>query len=135
MESNVASAGPKDELSMSSIATSTAPRSRRLRQWCDIGLIGGLAICSGAIVLASLPGPVVGPPVPLAAIFPPWVSGEEAVARSLAAGGRILRQGAVPFVVVLAPEAADRPAGALLMLRLDGLAGCIISPEAEASSL
>ena len=82
-----------------------------------------------------MPGPVAGAPAPLAAIFPPWISGREAVARSLAAGGRILRQGAVPFVVVLAPETAERPAGALLMLRLDGLAGCIISPGGDANSL
>lgn len=120
---------------MSPIATLTAPRLRRLRQWRDAGLIAGLAVCSGVVTLASLPGPISGPPAPLAAIFPPWVSGEEAVARSLATGARILRQGAVPFVVVLAPETAARPAGALLMLRLDGLAGCIISPEAEASRL
>jgi hypothetical protein len=98
-------------------------------------LIAGLALCSGMLTLASLPGAVAGPSIPLAAIFPPWVSGEDAVARSLATGARILRQGSVPFIVVLAPETAARPSGALLMLRLDGLAGCIISPEAEASRL
>ena len=118
---------------MSSATILTVPRSRRFRQWRDVGMIAGLAICSGIITLASLPGPVSGPSVPLAAIFPPWVTGEEAVARSLATGARILRQGAVPFVVVLAPETSARPVGALLMLRLDGLAGCIISPEAETS--
>lgn len=117
---------------MSPVAISTASRLRS-RQWRDIGLIAGLALCSGLFALASLPGPVAGPPAPLAAVFPPWVGGEEAVVRSLATGARILRQGAVPFVVVLAPETTARPAGALLMLRLDGLAGCIISPGAEAS--
>ncbi|MGX1788009.1 hypothetical protein ACWIGM_14765 [Bosea sp. NPDC055332] len=120
---------------MGPTATPTASRLARPGRWRDIGLIAGLSICSGFIALASLPGPVSGPSAPLAAIFPPWISGEDAVARSLAAGGRILRQGAVPFVVVLAPETAERPVGALLVLRLDGLAGCIISPEAEASSL
>lgn len=119
---------------MSPVAISTASRPR-LRQWRDLGLIAGLALCSGVLALASLPGPVSGLPTPLAAIFPPWISGEEAVARSLASGARILRQGAAPFVVVLAPEMAARPSGALLMLRLDGLAGCIISAEAEASRL
>ena len=98
-------------------------------------MITGLALGSGLLALASLPGPVTSSSVPLAAIFPPWVSGDEAVARSLATGARILRQGAVPFVVVLAPETSARPVGALLMLRLAGLAGCIISSEAEASSL
>jgi len=120
---------------MNPIATPAASRFGRLRQWRDIGLIAGLALFSGVVTLASLPGPAAGSPVPLAAIFPPWMSGDEAVARSLATGARILRQGAVPFVVVLAPETAARPVGALLMLRLDGLTGCIISPEAEASSL
>jgi hypothetical protein len=42
--------------------------------------------------------------------------------------------GAQPFVVVLAPEPdaampMARPAGALLLLRLDGLAGCLVAPE------
>lgn len=120
---------------MSHVAISAIPRSRRLRQWRDIGLIAGLALCSGLLALASLPGPAAGPSAPLAAIFPPWMSGDEAVARSLATGARIVRQGSVPFVVVLASETAVRPAGALLMLRLDGLAGCIISSEAETSSL
>lgn len=120
---------------MSTVAIPIDAPSRRLRQWREIGLITGLAVCSGLAAIASLPGPVAGPAAPLAVIFPPWVSGEEAVTRSLATGARLLRQGAVPFVVVLAPEAAVRPAGAVLMLRLDGLAGCIISSEAEASRL
>lgn len=59
-------------------------------------------------------------------MFAPWMSGEEAMARSLAAGMRVLRGGALPFVVIVARnEEAERPAGALLMLRLDGLAGCL----------
>lgn len=119
---------------MSPVAISTASRSR-LRQWRDVSLIAGLALCSGFLALASLPGSVAGAPVPLAAIFPPWISGEEAMARSLASGARVLRQGAASFVVVLAPETTARPSGALLMLRLDGLAGCIIPSEAEASRL
>ncbi len=120
---------------MTPVAIPTASRTRRLRPWRDVGLIAGMALCSAVLALASLPGPVAGASPPLAAIFPPWVSGEEAVARSLATGARILRHGTVPFIVVLAPESAARPSGALLMLRLDGLAGCIISPEAEASRL
>jgi hypothetical protein len=123
---------------MSTVAIPIDASSRQLRQWRDIGLITGLALCSGVVTLASLPGPAAGPAAPLAVIFPPWVSGEEAVSRSLATGARLLRQGAVPFVVVLAPEAntlAARPAGAMLVLRLDGLAGCIISSEAETNRL
>lgn len=120
---------------MSPVAISATSSIRRLRRWRDVGLIAGLAVCSGLLALASLPGRVPGASPPLAAIFPPWVSGEEALARSLATGARILRQGTVPFIVVLAPETAERPSGALLMLRLDGLAGCVISPEAEASRL
>jgi hypothetical protein len=123
---------------MSTVAIPIDARSRQIRQWRDIGLIAGLAFCSGLVTLASLPGPAAGPAAPLAVIFPPWVSGEEAVSRSLATGARLLRQGAVPFVVVLAPEAnalAARPAGAMLVLRLDGLAGCIISSEAETNRL
>lgn len=93
-----------------------------------------MAACSGFAALASLPGASASQRQPLAAVFAPWTSGEEAVARSLAAGARILRAGAAPFVVVLAPEPGAampvaRPAGALLLLRLDGLAGCIVAPE------
>ena len=124
---------------MNTVAIPIDAPSRQHRQWRDIGLIAGLALCSGLAALGSLPGPVGGTAAPLAVIFPPWVSAEEAVARSLATGARLLRQGAVPFVVVLAPEAAAvpaaRPAGAMLMLRLDGLAGCIISSKTEASRL
>lgn len=122
---------------MPQVVMPTASRTQLLRQWRDISLIAGFALCSGFAALASLPGAVAGPPAPLAAIFPPWISGDEAVARTLATGARILRQGAVPFVVVLAPEIAEapaaRPSGAILMLRLDGLAGCIIAPQIEAN--
>lgn len=118
---------------MSPVAISTAFRSRRPRHWREIGMIVGLAFSSGLMALASLPGPAAGSAAPLAAIFPPWISSEDAMARSLATGARILRQGSVPFVIVLAPETAARPTGALLMLRLDGLAGCTISSEVEAS--
>lgn len=86
---------------------------------------------SGFATLASLPGSDPSRPQPLAAIFPPWTSGEDAVTRSLAAGASVLRRGAAPFVVVLAPgldAAPTRPAGAFLLLRLDGLAGCLLAP-------
>jgi hypothetical protein len=106
----------------------------RVRTLRDISLISAMAVCSGFAALASLPGASASQPQPVAAVFAPWTSGEEAMARSLAAGARVLRLGAAPFVVVLAPEPdaampVARPAGALLLLRLDGLAGCLVAPE------
>lgn len=111
-----------------------AKRNAKMQPGRDILLIGAMAIGSGFAALASLPGADTAQPQPLAAIFPPWISSDEATARSLAAGARILRHGAAPFVVVLAPSdaaaPAARPVGALLMVRLDGLAGCLVAPGA-----
>jgi len=107
--------------------------ARLARHWRDATLIASLLLVSVPLSLASLPQASAGASAPLAAVFLPWVSADDAVARSLAAGARILRLGTVPFVVVLAPESAVRPDGAVLMLRLDGLAGCLIPTGAETS--
>lgn len=79
--------------------------------------------------VASLPGADASGQ-PLALIFPPWLSREEAMARSLAAGHLVLRGGASPFIVIAAPAAPGaakpaRPEGAWLILAPTGLAGCL----------
>lgn len=105
--------------------------SGRLRHVRDLLLILGLAVFSSLAALASLPGADLDRPQALAVIFPPWMSGDEAILRSVASGARILRSGRWPFVVVVAPaqggttvDAVTRPAGAFLVVRLDGLFGC-----------
>jgi len=86
--------------------------------------------CLASIVvpLVALPGASAAQPAPLAIVFPPWVSGEDAIARSLSAGHHVLRSGRSASVVIVAPtetSAAERPAGAIMVLALAGLAGCL----------
>jgi hypothetical protein len=71
---------------------------------------------------------------PTAVVFSPWTSAEQAFDRSLAAGHRVLRSGRTGFVVIVAPAdggqaPARRPAGALLLATLAGLAGCLDSAD------
>ncbi|KRE18194.1 hypothetical protein ASE63_03205 [Bosea sp. Root381] len=88
-----------------------------------------LACLASIIVpLLALPGASLAQPAPLAIVFPPWVSGEEAIARSLSAGHRVLRPGRTASIVVVAPAdsmAPERPGGAIMVLALAGLAGCL----------
>jgi len=81
--------------------------------------------------LASLPRATDGT-VPVAIVFPPWIDGTEAVARSFAAGHRVLRSGRLAAIVVVAPapngQAPSLPEGAWFSLVLAGLAGCLDVP-------
>ncbi|RDJ24915.1 hypothetical protein DWF00_17005 [Bosea caraganae] len=115
-------------------------QTRSLARYLRDGLIvAGISLTAFVGAVASLPGEET-PGRPIALVYPPWLSKDEAVARSLAAGHAVLRSGASPFIVIVAPLAADairpsRPEGAWLMLGLAGLAGCLdtASPR-EASS-
>jgi hypothetical protein len=54
-------------------------------------------------------------------IFAPWTGADAAFVRAVEAGGRFVRFGGLPFVVVVQPETADyldrvRAAGALLIV-------------------
>ena len=75
----------------------------------------------------------------MAIVFPPWVSAGEAITRSLSAGYPVLRSGRASFVVIAGPLDGDalagKPEGAMLMLALNGLAGCldVVAPEQAAS--
>ncbi len=96
----------------------------------DLVLVTGAIIATSLTVVLSLPSAHADRPRPIALIFPPWTSAQDAVARSLAAGHAVLRSGASPFIVIAASQgeggvASARPEGALLMLALDGLAGCL----------
>jgi hypothetical protein len=63
-------------------------------------------------------------------VFVPWIDGNTALARAVAAGGRIVRFGEPSFVVVVEPESADyvrrvKAAGALLIVDPRVLAACL----------
>jgi hypothetical protein len=65
----------------------------------------------------------------VAVIFAPWTAAETALERSVADGGRILRFGSYPFIVVVMPDRADYAdrmldAGAWLVVDPKTLAAC-----------
>jgi hypothetical protein len=89
-----------------------------------------LFLASVLAALLALPGVSPGQQQPVAIVFPPWVSADDAISRSLSAGYPVLRSGRSSFVVIAAPvEAASasavRPQGAIMVLALAGLAGCL----------
>jgi hypothetical protein len=108
-----------------------------------LSLGGGLLVALVCLLvsfgaLASLPRATDGT-VPVAIVFPPWIDGAEAVARSFASGHRVLRSGRFTAIVVVAPtlsgQAPALPKGAWFSLVLAGLAGCLDTPgRTEASS-
>ena len=108
-------------------------------------ILGFVLLMSSMAALLSLPQASQerasqGRLEPMAILFPPWVSRGDAIARSFAAGHRVLRSGRWPSVVVVAPgtDAAlvgMKPRSAVLLLLLAGLAGCLdaaVQPEASA---
>ncbi len=117
-------------------ASANSGRVAALRDGCIVAL--ALMAVSLAAVL-SLPQAAIGRAVPQAIIFPPWMPQQDAMARSLAAGHRVLRGGISPFIVIVAAAEAGaetaRPRSALLMLALDGLAGCLDSRASVEPSL
>jgi hypothetical protein len=66
----------------------------------------------------------------IAVLFSPWTDAASAMQRSSAAGGRVVRFGAFPFIVVVEPDAPDFAArvaeqGAVLLLDPRSLAACL----------
>lgn len=111
------------------------PRRQALSGF-DRVLLSVFCLASSVAALAGLPAASAAQEQPLAIVFPPWISGREAVARSLSAGHLILRPGRSPFIVIAAPADGDaapaaKPQGAILMLALVGLAGCLDAIPAE----
>lgn len=84
--------------------------------------------CVGAI--ASLPTQSKMGDEPIAIVFAPWVSGDDAIARSVAVGHRILRTGRTSSIVIAAPPnetgvELTKPEGALFSVSLSGISGCL----------
>jgi hypothetical protein len=66
----------------------------------------------------------------VAVIFTPWTAADAALARAVEAGGRFVRYGGYPFIVVVVPETPDYPsrvhsAGALFVVDPGALAACL----------
>lgn len=98
------------------------------RRWLDGFLIFIVAIVSlyGTARLGLKP---YDPAAGVGVIFAPWVSETSAMTRATAAGGRFVRFGGLPFIVVVVPEAVDYVAriseeGALLVVDPQALAAC-----------
>lgn len=122
---------------MRSISVIPVPRDQALSARECVALCI-LAAASLVVALASLPGASSIRSTPAAIVFPPWISGQEAVARSIAAGHLVLRSGRSAFIVIVAADAqgapAHRPDGAVLVLTLAGLAGCLDAPGTDVTA-
>src|SRR5215813_15269386 len=65
-------------------------------------------------------------------VFAPWTGADAAFVRAVEAGGRFVRFGALPFIVVVMPETPDyaervHAAGALWLVDPQILAACLLS--------
>ena len=74
----------------------------------------------------------------VAVIFAPWISQEQALARAARPGGRLVRVGGLPFIVVVTPDAPGYTArvladGALLVVDPKALAACLTLLSGPAS--
>ena len=81
-----------------------------------------------AVAALALSPPAAGP---VAALFAPWLSGDEVLHRVAAADAAIVRWGALDSVVVVGSERPDlsnrlRAAGAWLVVDPVAIAGCLL---------
>src|SRR5262245_35054824 len=72
-------------------------------------------------------------------VFAPWTGADAAFVRAVEAGGRFVRFGGLPFIVVVTPEADDyadrvRSAGALFIVDPLILAACLPSSSGAQAS-
>jgi hypothetical protein len=111
--------------------------STRSRPLVDGMLIACFALVSSCAVARIALEPR-DPSAGVAVVFAPWTSQEDALARAVEAGGRFIRYGAFPFVVVVMPETADYLSrisrdGALLVADPRALAACLPFVAADKS--
>jgi hypothetical protein len=105
-----------------------APPRPRWSRLLDGALILAVATVLPALALRTVLRP--GDPLAGAAVvFAPWTSAGEAIVRATAAGGSLVRLGALPWIVVVRPDDGfyvDRAfaQGALLVLDPKTLAAC-----------
>lgn len=95
-----------------------------MRAWAP----GGTLFLLSLLALPALSQPQADPRV-AAGVFPPWWEPAEIVAAAGRAGA-IIRQGGLPFIVVVRSDSGDAAArlnasGSLFTLNPLGLAGCL----------
>jgi len=95
----------------------------------DVVVTGGFAAaCGVAVLLAALwSQDTTGQ---LALIYPPWISGPEALARASSSGASLVALGRYPFIVIVSPGSPEQGAplvgsGAILTLGANRFGGCL----------
>jgi hypothetical protein len=102
-----------------------SPRSSRIIEGTAIAAFALLSTIAVARIGLEPSDPSKG----VGVIFAPWTDGNAAFTRAVGAGGRFVRYGGPPFIVVVEPESADyvrrvKDAGALLLVDPRVLAAC-----------
>lgn len=102
-------------------------------------LIAGFALGS-LFVVAYLAFQPKNPADGIAIVFPPWTSAAEAFEQATTPGGRFVRYGGYPFIVVVIPDDPDYVSrvsaqGALLVLDPKALAACLPGASQEGNSV
>tara|TARA_B100000965_G_scaffold156159_1_gene130111 strand:+ start:1365 stop:1691 length:327 start_codon:yes stop_codon:yes gene_type:complete len=96
-----------------------------------------VAVCVGWLAVATLrpqPGQTQ-----IGVVFPPGFTGQDVLSRVADAGGRLVREGAWPFIAVIAADDARVLArldelGALFTVNPLALGGCLTRPAATTPS-
>lgn len=112
---------------------------RRAPRWRYLIGILGLTTFSFAALAATLSTTAADKAASrgVAVVFAPWTPSEAAIGRSVEAGARFVRFGAVPFVTIVIPESQGYPArafaaGAWLVIDPLALSACIRFFKTEA---
>lgn len=114
----------------------TASRSR-LGRVLEAAALAAFALASFLLVARIGLAPR-DPAQGVGVVFAPWTDADAAFIRAVEAGGRFVRFGALPFIVVVMPETPDyaervHAAGALLLVDPQILAACLLSSSPTSS--
>src|SRR5262245_2808165 len=101
----------------------------RLGRALEAVALGSFALASFLLV-ARIGFAARDPAQGVGVVFAPWTGADAAFVRAVEAGGRFVRFGGLPFIVVVTPEAADYAervgaAGALLVVDTVALVDCL----------
>jgi len=102
---------------------------RVTRRVLDGMLVGAFAVFS-LYVVVRLEFRPRDPAAGIGVVFAPWTDGEQAMRRAVTAGGRFVRFGGLPFIVIVIPDRGDymdrvAASGALLIVDPQALAACL----------
>src|SRR5262245_7026235 len=110
----------------------------RLGRALEAAALAGFSVAS-FLVVARVGLAPRDPAQGVGVVFAPWTQADAAFVRAVEAGGRFVRFGALPFIVVVTPETADyaarvRAAGALFLVDPQVLAACLPSSSPQSFS-